>query len=207
VAAISASLKKRDLEDGDVVVVPDKPFAIAQNRLIPLDWLLTADPKKTSAEGRERLLEQVRSRVSTPVEASDLILADTYIDSELGSLATVGAYDHNRIAADVAAGIRASTGKIIDTVISDTDTGLDVSEQLIGCITICATPLGATRGLTIYEAMRAACAAEFTRGSTRRIPIVICKPIPRSRLRQHIGDFRGYNGRLQLAREGNVAFA
>lgn len=207
VVAIGQALKSCGIEDGDVIVVPDKPFAVAQNRLIPLDWLLAADPKKTDTRGREQLLERIRSRIDTPVEAADLILADTYIHTELGSLATVGAYDHNRIAADVAASIKNSTDKIIDAVVSDTDTGLDVSEQLIGCVTICATPLGATRGLTIYEAMRAACAAEFTRGSDRRIPIVVCKPIPRSRLRPHIGEFRGYEGRLQLGREKNVAFA
>jgi len=40
---------------------------------------------------------------------------------------------------------------------------------LIGCVTIAATPLGATAGLNLYGAMRCATAAEFVRGHTRRV--------------------------------------
>jgi hypothetical protein len=92
-------------------------------------------------------------------------------------------------------------------VVSDTDTGLDVREELIRAITIGATPLGATGGLVIYECMRVANAAEFTRGSSRGIPIVICKPHPRCAERGGAGDHRGYPGRLDARRERLLGFA
>ena len=68
-----------------------------------------------------------------------------------------------------------------DVVVSDTDTGTEVRETLIGCITVGATPLGATAGLVLYECMRVAAATELCRGFAwypdRRVPPA---PAPRN---------------------------
>ncbi|HEU5319458.1 MAG TPA: hypothetical protein VFX28_01560 [Methylomirabilota bacterium] len=196
------------LEDADVVVLAEKPFAVAQKRLVPFSYVYDTDPKKLDRRARAKLLQKIAGEVAGPVEEEDLILADSYLeDPALGPMATVGAVDHNGLAAAAAAAIETATGKRVDVVISDTDTGIDVRQPIIGCITLGATPLGATRGLSVYECMRAACAAEFTRGARRRIPIVVCKPAYRCRKRPRIGEHRGYEGKLRLAMEGSVAFA
>jgi hypothetical protein len=206
--SIAEACTKEDIEDGDVVVTAEKPFAVAQRRLVPLEIIAKRDPKKQDEIGRRALISEIRTHISTPVEDEDLILMDWYVtDPDLGPMATVGAHNHNHLAYLVAEAIIEKTKKDVDVVISDTDTGIDVRKTIIGTITIGATPLGATKGLSLYECMRAACAAEFTRGSARRIPIVICKPAGRCRTRVGIGEYRGYDGKLRFDREGRIAFA
>ncbi len=68
-------------------------------------------------------------------------------------------------------------------------------------MTIGATPLGATGGLTLYESMRCACAAEFERGHDRGIPVVIRRPAQRCVRREGMGAHRGYAGVLDAERE------
>ncbi len=92
-------------------------------------------------------------------------------------------------------------------VVSDTDTGLDVLAPLIGTLTIGATPLGATAGLTLYECMRCACAAEFVRGHDKGIAIVVCRPAARCAKRARLGEHRGYAGMLDRHREGALTYA
>ena len=94
-----------------------------------------------------------------------------------------------------------SKDRKVDVIISDTDTGLDVRSPLIGCITIAATPLGATAGVNLYEAMRCSTAAEFVRGHDKRIPIVICIPAERRKKRDGIGLKRSYDGALHISKE------
>ncbi|MED3648644.1 hypothetical protein P4475_17895 [Halalkalibacterium halodurans] len=204
---IALSLKSKDLEDGDVVVVAEKPFAVSQRRLVPQDLILRNDPKKLDEEGRKLLLEKLKGYIDTPIDKADLILADMYEDDIVGRVSTVGAYNHNELCSKVSSAILKHINKKVDVVISDTDTGIDVRDTIIGCITLGATPVGCTKGLSLYEAMRASCAAEFTRGSTAGIPIVICKPAERCRIRNNIGDFRGYHGKLSYNKEGKIAFA
>jgi len=199
-------LKDYNLNDGDVIVTSEKIFAVSQKRLIPLSIILKDDPKKISLREREKLVKKLQPMITSPLTAMDLIMADTYINSKSEEKATLGAYNPNKIAYELAKEIKSAYGKNVDVIISDTDTGIDVTTPLIGCITIGATPLGATKGLCLYECMRAALAAEFTRGSGRGIPIVICRPNKRSRCRDNIGKFRGYNGRLDYKKEGAMSF-
>ena len=122
-------------------------------------------------------------------------------------MATAGVHNPNEVAVRLSRRIRDSLGVTCDVVISDTDTGLDVREMLIGTITIGATPLGATAGLVLYECMRVANAAEFSRGTDRNVPLVICRPHERRARRVGLGEFRGYNGRLDAGREVLAAYA
>ncbi len=207
--SIGKSLVETDLKNGDVVVVAEKPYPVAQNRLIPFDLIRKADPKKLSQIDREKLLRDIGRYVDAPVSDESLILADTYIDDhDIGEKATVGAFDHNRLSYLTAQAIYQYTNKVVDVVISDTDTGVDVRKMIIGCITLGATPIGATKGLNLYECMRAACAAEFARGADKGIPIVICRPAFRCVDRDDTGDYRGYAGMLDYNKEGKkIAYA
>jgi F420-0:gamma-glutamyl ligase len=201
VDAVAAS----GVESGDVIVISEKVFAIAQGRLFPLALLYANDPKATDSEGRADLLREV-ARYVPDVSDADLLLADALPDWPDGPMATCGVRDANGLALRVCEALAASTGERCDVVISDTDTGAEIREQVIGCPTIGATPLGATGGLVLYECMRAACAAEFVRGSSRGIPIVICKPHERRRARTGLAQAR-YPGMLDARRERLVGFA
>jgi hypothetical protein len=191
------------LHSGDVVVLADKVLAAAQGRVAPKSILLEPDPKTVPASTLPRLANQWTERLGFTITPLHLLLADEYGDSQ----ATVGTEDHNSVCAGLARTIFNTLGVAVDVIISDTDTGLDIRRPLIGTLTIAATPLGATRGLTLYEAMRCAVAAEFVRGHTRRIPVVVCIPAERRRHRMRIGQHRGYAGALDAAREDNLAHA
>lgn len=205
VAEIVAAVEKRGLRTGDVLVISEKIFAIAQGRLFPLSLLYEHDPKTTDREGRADLLREVASHVPD-VTDTDLLLADALEDWPAGPMATCGIRDANAIALSVSEAVAGRTGSVCDVVISDTDTGAEIREQVIGCPTVGATPLGATGGLVLYECMRVACAAEYVRGSSRRIPIVVCRPHDRRRKRTGLGRAR-YSGMLDARRERLVGFA
>jgi F420-0:gamma-glutamyl ligase len=202
---VTAALPRDELADGDVVVVSESLFAIAQGRLFPLALLYAHDPKTMDEEGRRDVLPLVAEHVPD-VTLADLLCADALEDRD-PPMATAGVADPNRVAHDLAGRIAAETGCRCDVIVSDTDTALEVREMLIGCITVGATPLGATGGLVLYECMRAANAAEFCRGSTRGIPIVICRPHERRARREGIGAHRGYSGRLDASRERLTGYA
>lgn len=204
--AEALSNPKLSFSDGDVIVLSEKIFAIAQNRLFPLRELYASDPKTADAEGRSDLVGKVRDHVPD-VTANDLLCADSLLDWPGQPMATAGVANPNHVAADVARTIEEKLHISCDVVISDTDTGLDVRETLINAITIGATPLGATAGLVIYECMRVAAAGEFCRGSSRRIPIVVCKPHARRQRREGTGKYRGYPGRLDAKQERLLGFA
>lgn len=199
------SLGAQEIDDGDVVVLSESIFAIAQGRLFPLEILYALDPKTTDDEGREDALPKVREHVPD-VDADDLICADA-LPQRSPPQATAGMRDPNGAAHRLAELVGERLGRRVDVVISDTDTGLEVRRTLIGCVTIAATPLGATGGLVLYECMRVASAAEFCRGSSRRVPIVVCHPHERRASREGVGEARGYPGRLDLARERLVGYA
>ncbi len=192
------------VRDGDIVVVSEKVIAIAQQRVFPVSLLYANDPKATDRAGREDLAAAVRAYVPS-VTPEDLICADVL--PEPTGLATAGVADPNAVAHDLACLLRDRYGVRCDVVVSDTDTGLDVSEMLIGCPTLGATPLGATAGLVLYECMRVANAAEFVRGSHRGIPLVVCRPHARRVRREAIGEPRGYPGRLDAVRERRLGYA
>lgn len=205
-AQIVDALRGVDLADGDVLVTSEKIFAIAQGRLFPLRLLWQHDPKTTDRQGRQDLAAHL-SRYVPGVTEADLLLSDSLTDWPDGPSATLGVADPNRVAHDLARRIERDLEVVVDVVVSDTDTGLDVRENLVNCITIGATPLGATAGLVLYECMRVANAAEFVRGSSRGIPLVLCKPHPRRRRREGLGEHRGYDGRLDAKRERLLGYA
>lgn len=199
------ALAEHDLHDGDVVVVSESLFAIAQGRLFPLEILYELDPKTTDDDGREDALMKIREHVPD-VDVDDLLCADA-LPHLSPPQATAGMRDPNRVAHKLAKLLHEKLGRRVDVVITDTDTGLEVRRTLIGCITIASTPLGATGGLVLYECMRVASAAEFCRGSSRGIPMVVCRPHERRATREGVGEARGYAGRLDLSRERLVGYA
>ena len=191
------------IDDGDIVVIPDKICAAAQGRIGPRSILRDPDPKTIDPAMLPELAARYEQQLGFPVTPLHLLLADEYE----GGRATLGTLDHNQAAAELAVQIALGTDRRVDVVISDTDTGLDVRSPLIGCVTIAATPLGATAGLTLYEAMRCAVAAEFVRGHSRNIPVVICVPAERCRARARIGAARGYAGALHISKEPGITYA
>lgn len=203
---IVETLSKQEIIDGDIIVLTEKIFAIAQGRLFPLHILYENDPKTLDELGRKDILNTIKDYVPQ-LDLKNLILADAIPNWHSGPMATAGVFDPNQVAFDISQKLKEKTGVTCDIVISDTDTGLDIRETLINCITIGATPLGATNGLVIYECMRVANAAEFARGSNRGIPIVICRPHERRAKREAIGEYRGYNGRLDAEKERLIGFA
>jgi F420-0:gamma-glutamyl ligase len=202
---IKGILSGADLQDGDVVVISEKVFAIAQGRLFPLSLLYTQDPKMTDREGRQDMVPEIAKYVPD-INETDLLLADALPDWPGEPMATAGIRDPNGIAHNISQIITGALGIQCDVVISDTDTGAEVRENVIGCPTVGATPLGATGGLVLYECMRVAMAAEFARGSSRGIPIVICRPHERHANRTGIAKHR-YPGMLDATRERLIGFA
>jgi hypothetical protein len=202
VRATLAGLVGDRIDEGDTIVIPDKIVAAAQGRLGPGRILRDPDPKTVDAGRRAVLAARYQEELGFPITPLHLLLADEYRDGQ----ATLGALDHNGAAAELAADVARTSGRIVDVVVSDTDTGLDVRAPLIGCVTVAATPLGATAGLTLYEAMRCAVAAEFVRGHGRNIPIVICVPADRCRRRDDMGRPRSYAGALHISCEAGITY-
>lgn len=203
---IACAMAPGRLLSGDIVVVSEKVVAIAQRRLFPLHILEGQDPRTIDRSDGADLLARVREFVPD-TSWKQLLCADSLPDWPAGPVATAGVHDANLVAYKIARAIGETHHVACDAVVSDTDTGLDVREHLINCITIGATPLGATAGLTIYDCMRVANAAEFCRGSDRGIPIVICRPHRRRSRREGLGEYRGYHGWLDAGHEGLIGFA
>jgi len=191
------------VDEGDTIVIADKVVAVAQGRLGPGKILTEPDPKTISAERLVELAKRYEHELGICITPTHLLLADQYGSDQ----ATLGALDHNQAAYELSRSIALQGGVNVDVVVSDTDTGLDVRTPLIGCVTIGATPLGATGGLTLYEAMRCAVAAEFVRGHTRNIPLVLCIPAERCRKRPRLGQHRGYDGMLHISQEPGLTYA
>jgi hypothetical protein len=189
------------IDNGDIVVIPDKIVAIASNRIGPRHILTDPDPKQVDRDTLHNLAEKYEAELGFKVTPLHLLLADEYGKEH----ATLGTLDHNTAAWELSSVILSRTDRCVDVVISDTDTGLDVRSPLIGCVTIGATPLGATAGLNLYGAMRCAVAAEFDRGHTREIPVVVCVPSERCRTRKCIGELR-YPGSLHISKEPSLTY-
>jgi F420-0:gamma-glutamyl ligase len=194
-----------ELKQGDVVAISEKIFAVSQNRLIPFSWILERDPFKISLKQRVKMAKEVEKIIKAPVNEADLRLSDTYIAENKKKMATVGVYNPNRVAYEVARLIKQEFNVDLDVIIKDTDVGADACETVIGCFTVGATPIGATRGLCLYECMRCTMNAEFVMGHNKGIPIVVCRPCERDNKRKYMGEFRGYDGRLDYEKEDNFA--
>lgn len=191
------------LREGDVVVLAEKLFAVAEGRIGPRAVLHEPDPKTVPPAELPALAKHWQEKLGFPIAPIHLLLADEYEADR----ATLGVSDHNRTVARVAAAIRDRLRVKVDVVISDTDTGIDTRSPLINTLTLCASPIGATAGLTLYEAMRCACAAEFVRGHDRMIGIVLCRPAARRAGRPHMGEARAYDGVLDATREPGLSHA
>lgn len=195
------------LEMGDVVVIADKLLALSQGRIGPAEILTSPDPKTVDATSRSRLASNWERVCGFRISPLHLLLADEYMDPVLGAASVLGCLDHNAASADLATAVRNRLGIVVDVVVSDTDTGLDVRAPLINTVTFGATPLGATAGLNLYEAMRCACAAEFERGHNKGVGVVICRPAKRCTQRPRMGLHRGYPGALDARSEGGLTYA
>lgn len=207
VASCANAIRAAGVIDGDVVVVAEKPLALAQGRVAPRTVFEGLDPKKLDGDGRARLAQRVSEQTDLVVDGDELIRADWYVDAAGIPSVTLGSIEQNEFCAAVAAAVAIDGGPSIDVVVSDTDTGLDVRMPIIGTLTLGATPLGSTAGLTLYETMRCAVAAEFTRGHDLGIGIVWCTPADRCRDREGRGQPRGYGGMLDRNREAGLTYA
>jgi F420-0:gamma-glutamyl ligase len=194
---------KNQIQEGDVVVIAEKVVAAALQRIGPRDLLVNPDPKTVHPDVLKELANHWEAVLGFPIKPLHLLLADEYDKDK----ATIGADDHNLRCAEMANEIQSKLGVGVDVIISDTDTGLDTRSPLIGTVTIAATPIGATAGVNLYEAMRCAVAAEFTRGHDRGIPIVICVPAERRRHRNDMGKPRSYPGSLDIRKEPGISYA
>lgn len=188
---------------GDVVVVADKVIAAGLGRVGPRAVLEDPDPKTVSGDLLPDLAQRWTKELGFDVTAQHLLLADEFGTDH----STLGTDDPNLRALQIADAVRERSGARIDVVISDTDTGLDTRTPIIGTVTIGATPIGATAGVNLYEAMRCAVAAEFARGHFRRIPTVLCRPAERRAGRPRTGGMRAYPGFLDARREEGIAHA
>lgn len=194
------ALVDADLGDGDIVVIADKCVSYAHGRLFPRSHLAGQDPKFLDSEARREYALRLSGLLGYPVSERQLLCIDFVGDDR----ASISIGDHNRVCAAIARGIAERNGAIVDIAISDSDTGVDYGVPLIGAATVGASALGATAGLTPYEAMRVVAAAEILRGHNKRIPFVLCKTNPRNAIRVGAGQARSYPGTFDLSREPSL---
>ena len=98
--------------------------------------------------------------------------------------------------------LKRTEGKV-DVVISDSDSGGKKGIRVIGCPTIIATPIGATKGIRMFYCMRAAVAGDCVWNNVENIPALRIIPYQASRIRIGIGELR-YNGFINASREEDV---
>lgn len=195
--SIVDSLQGQMLEDGDIIVVADKAVAIAQGRVISKKILSELDPKFQNKSEREKLAKNIYEYSGHTMTSRQTMLID-YLNEEEISL---GATNHNVLCKEISLLIYEKFGVKVDTVISDSDTGVDIGEPIIGIPTVGASPLGATAGLSFYETLRVTAVGELARGHNKGVPIVICKPSFRNKFRSNIGEGRNYQGSLHISLE------
>ncbi|WP_144502498.1 hypothetical protein [Bacillus thuringiensis] len=200
--AFITPLKNFHVEHGDTIVIADKAIAIALNRIIPINFLEGRDPKFLDLLERIELSEKIKEKFNTRFNVKQLLLID-YLNNGTASL---GGIDHNNICSKIAKLIYEEMGVYVDVVIADSDTGVDKGEPIIGIPTVGVTPLGATAGLSVYEAMRVSAVGEYIRGHNRNIPIVICKASKRNSMRKNISQARWYPGTLNVFMESEFHY-
>jgi F420-0:gamma-glutamyl ligase len=191
------ALNGADLGDGDILVIADKCVSFAHGRVFPRSHLDGQDPKFLDPHSRRDYARRLSHSLGHPVSERQLLCID-FVGSDRASI-SIG--DHNRVCAAVASAIAERFGPTLDIVISDSDTGVDYGMPLIGAATVGASSLGATAGLSPYEAMRVSAAAEILRGHGKRVPFVLCKTNPRNARRPHAGSARHYPDTFDLSRE------
>jgi F420-0:gamma-glutamyl ligase len=169
------------IQDGDIVVVTSSVIALAQGRIVPFDSI----PKKTGVRNEipalmtmaalEDCAKRITDRYQLPCTVKDVLLSDSFVrDGE--TVLLLAPQRPNDVAFDLATEVRKELAVACDVVIKDSDAGTLAGAIVIGQPTLVATPLGATKGLSIIESMRVAAAAEARMGKKNRIPIVVCRP-------------------------------
>lgn len=196
-AGIMAALSGVELSDGDVVVIADKCVSFAFGRIFPREFMGGQDPKFLLPDERRDFAHMLSKRLGYPLSERQLLCID-YVPTDRASV-SIG--NHNKLCNEISQAIQRDHARTVDVVISDSDTGLDYGFPLIGGATVGCSPLGATAGLTPYEAIRVSAAAEIRRGHARRIPIVICKTNARNARRPSTGLCRRYEDSFDLSRE------
>lgn len=168
------------VESGDIIVLTSSVVALSQGRTVPIGEI----PKRSGVRNEipalmsESKLEECARRISEThhlaCTARDVLLSDTF--SRNGERALLLAPEQpNGAAFDLATLMRKGWDVTCDVVIKDSDAG-SCGTTVIGHPTIVATPLGATKGLSILDAMRVAAAGEALMGKQNRIPVVLCRP-------------------------------
>lgn len=191
------ALAQADFSDGDILVIADKCVSFAFGRIFPRHFLGGQDPKFLRPDQRLDYAQQLSQRLGYSLSERQLLC----IDFVGGDRASVSINNHNEVCAAIAAAVQQRFGKCVDVVISDSDTGVDYGYPLIGGATVGASPLGATAGLSPYEAMRVSVAAEIQRGHGKRIPIVVCRTNARNARRDKAGAARPYPDTFDMSRE------
>ena len=191
------ALAQADFGDGDILVIADKCVSFAFGRIFPRHFLGGQDPKFLRPEQRRDYARELSQRLGYLLSERQLLCID-FVGSDRAS---VSINNHNEVCAAVAAAVQQRFGKCVDVVISDSDTGVDYGYPLIGGATVGASPLGATAGLSPYEAMRVSVAAEIQRGHGKRIPVVVCRTNARNARRAKAGSARPYADTFDMSRE------
>jgi len=201
--SIIRALSKSFLENGDIVTIASKPIAIAQGRVIPIEYFKTVgDPLYMSKEERKTLSLELSGKTGLEIDENELIGLD-FVKINRRFYGVLLPLNANMVAFEISKSIRSSLNKLVDVVIVDTDAGWKTGKALIGLPTLVSTPIGATSGLSIAHCIRVAAASSITMGSGKGVPIVIIKPQPGPRAenfrrREGLGLARSYPGRLNI---------
>lgn len=178
--ATVAHALRETVRDGDVVVLTSSVIALAQGRVVPFGSI----PKSSGVRNEIPALmtmaaladcaKQIADRYQLPCSVKDVLLSDSFVRED-ETVLLLAPQRPNDVAFDLATKLRKELAVACDVVIKDSDAGL-VGAVVIGHPTLVATPLGATKGLSILESMRVAAAAEARMGKKNRIPVVVCRP-------------------------------
>lgn len=188
------------LRNGDVIVIPSKVISILEKRFV---YGLTTENYQRCISDINFARKILKVPDKNPITRKDQIGLDK-IDPEKG-IGVRYPKDPNFSCYTIAKNIKDKLGVKVDVVISDSDSGGMKGIVLIGCPSIIATPIGATKGLKLFYCMRVAVAAEATWNNVKNMPILLVQP-PQNyavRFRKNIGELR-YKGFLNAKREKDV---
>lgn len=197
---VNAIISTNLLKEGDIIVIPSKVVAMLEKRFV---YNLTIENYNKCVTDFHFAKKTLKMADKDPFTKRDQIGLDK-IDPARG-LGVRYPKDPNLSAYKIAEAIKNKIGIKIDVVISDSDSGGRKGIKLIGCPTIIATPIGATKGLRLFYCMRVAVAAEVTWNNVENLPVLLIQPYQASRLRKNVGEFR-YKGFLNAQREEDIRF-
>lgn len=197
---VNAIISTNLLKEGGVVCIPSKVIAILEKRFV--DGLTIANYNRCVVDFNFAK-RNLKMADKDPFTKRDQIGLDKIDPTR--KLGVRYSKDPNLSAYKIAKAIKNKTGIKIDVVISDSDAGGRKGIKLIGCPTIIATPIGATKGLRLFYCMRIAVAAEMTWNNIENIPVVLIQPYQASQLRKDIGNLR-YKGFLDVQQEDDIKF-